>query len=282
MNKMIGLLAILLIAIVPAALADLSVNASVEVNAETGSTEKTDTTETTATAEANASADAQMTPRDRMKERMRNGGTAMETRAVVKDVRAATAETRVALKTERAELKTLGDELKTCRGKKDDSCEKKRTDAKVEVKASLVKAADEVLELLGKTKTRLAESNVSTKADLTAQIDAQITLVTDAKAKAEALNENSTRADVKEASAALRKAVTSARKTLRIGAHLVVAERFGGVIKVTEQLEARLERALEHLKEKGVDVSSVNTATFKAKLDLAKASQQAEIGRAHV
>lgn len=268
---MIGLLALLLIAIVPMALAEVSVDASVDVNAQTGDTE------TTATTDANASTDAQMTPRDRMKERMRTGGAMTENRAVVKDVRAANAETRVALKAERAELRALGEELKACKGKRDDTCEKKRADAKVEVKASLIKAADEVIELLGKTKTRLADSNVSTKAELTAQIDAQITLVTEAKAKAEALNENSTRAEVKAASAELRKAIVSARKSLRIGAHLVVAARFGGVIKMTEQLELRLERALEHLKSKGVDVSSVNTATFEAKLDAAKASHQAAV-----
>lgn len=272
MKAIIGLLALMLVAMIPIAAAEVSVDASVQTSTDASVTDAS--AKTDVSADANASTDT-MSPRDRMKERMRKGAeTVKETRAVVKDVRPALVQTRAEVRAERAEIKALGEELKLCRGKRDDSCEKKRTDAKLQVKDSLMKAADEVLALLETTKTRVLESDAETKAEIAAKLDAHITAVTDAKAKVDALSETSTRQEINDAAKTLRKAIAGARSDLQRGIHRVVAQRFGGILKMTEQLEARLTRALEQLAKQGVDISTVDTAAFSAALDKAQAAHK--------
>ncbi|MBS3147699.1 hypothetical protein J4219_02330 [Candidatus Woesearchaeota archaeon] len=244
--KITALLALFIVALSPfAAAQEVSVDASVDVT-------------------ATVDADNDRSPRaNKTNDRMQ------ETRTNAKDASVLKAEVGAKARVEARSIKDIEASLKECRGKRTDDCAQKRSEAKLSVKASLIKAADSVLELLGKTKARLAESNAPGKDAAIADLDLQITAVTQAKATVETLNETSTRADIQRAAKDLRSAINDARESLRAGAHKLVALRLGGVIQKSEHLENRLENALAKLESQGVDTSTVNLDAFEAKLDTA-------------
>lgn len=195
---------------------------------------------------------------------------AKEVRMVKQDVRAMRLDTRDAIKAERARIVALADELRSCKGKTTEECKQKRSSGKTAVKQTLMNAADQVLKLLNDAKARIEASEIEGKADATSKIDAQIANIEAAKAKVEALTEESTREDYNAANKELRNAINEARKDLKKSTHSLVSRRMGLIIGMAEQLEKRLDNALAKLAEKGVDTSGVDVEAFKAKVSEAK------------
>jgi hypothetical protein len=195
---------------------------------------------------------------------------AKEVRMVKQDVRAMRLDARDAIKAERAKISALGDELRSCKGKNTEDCKQKRASGKTTVKQTLMNAADHVLKLLNDAKARIEASEINAKEEATSKIDAHIASIDAAKAKVEALTEESTREEYNTANKELRNAINEARKDLKTSAHSLVSRRMGVVIQMAEQLEKRLDNALAKLAEKGVDTSNVDIGAFKAKVDEAK------------
>jgi len=195
---------------------------------------------------------------------------AKEVRAVAKDIRTMRLETRDAIRAEKVKMSALADELRSCKGKNTEDCKQKRASGKTTVKQTLMNAADQVLKLLNDAKARIEASEIASKEEATSKIDAHIASIEAAKAKVEALTEESTREEYNAANKELRNAINEARKDLRTSAHSLVSRRMGVAIKMAEQLEARLEKTLAKLAEKGIDTSGVDLTTFKEKVDSAK------------
>lgn len=195
---------------------------------------------------------------------------AKEIRDVRKDIRTARAETVEAIKAERTRMLALGDELRSCKGKNTEDCKQKRATGKTTIKQTLTNAADQVLKLLNDAKARIEASELESKEEAISKIDAHITSIEAAKAKVEALTEESTREDYKAANKELRDAINEARKDLRKSTHSLASRRMGLVIGMAEQLEKRLDSMLAKLSEKGIDTSGVDVEAFKAKVSEAK------------
>lgn len=195
---------------------------------------------------------------------------AKEVRMVKQDVRAMRLDTRDAIKAERAKIVALTDELRACKGQNTEDCKQKRSSGKTTVKQTLMNAADQVLKLLNDAKARIEASEIASKEEATSKIDAHIASIEAAKAKVEALTEESTREEYNAANKELRNAINEARKDLRTSTHSLVSRRMGLVIGMAEQLEKRLDNALAKLAEKGVDTSAIDVEAFKAKVSEAK------------
>jgi len=193
-----------------------------------------------------------------------------EIREVRKDIRAERSETVEVIKSERTKMIALGDELRSCKGKNTEECKQKRATGKKTIKQTLLNSADHVLKLLNDAKARIEASEIESKEEAIGKIDAQITNIEAAKAKVEALTEESTREEYNSANKELRNAINEARKDLRKSTYSLVSRRMGLVIGMAEQLEKRLENALAKLAEKGVDTSGVELDAFKAKVSEAK------------
>lgn len=195
---------------------------------------------------------------------------AKEVRMVKQDVRTMRLDTIDAIKAERARIIALGDELRSCKGKNTEDCKQKRASGKTTVKQTLMNAADQVLKLLNDAKARIEASEIASKEEAMSKIDVQIASVEAAKAKVEALTEESTREDYNAATKELRNTINEARKDLRTSTHSLVSRRMGLAIGMAEQLEKRLDNTLAKLAEKGIDTSSVDIEAFKAKVGEAK------------
>jgi len=259
MRKAIALLALLVIGLAPLALAeDDSVNVSANANANVS------TGDTSTSAHAGANAAGRGKGSERTQDVREHG---KEVKAVAKDLRTMKSETRGSMKSHVEELKAVAQSLKDCKGKKDDDCEQKRKGAKETAKNTLADAATDVTTLLTNAKARIAESNLTNKDTLTADIDAQLTAIASAKAKIDALNENSTKKDIQAATKDLRSAVQKARRSVRSDIHGIIANKLGNVLMVATNVATRLDKALAQLKAKGVDTSSVDLTQFKAKLN---------------
>jgi len=193
-----------------------------------------------------------------------------EVRMVKQDVRAMRLDARDAIKAERVKITALADELRSCKGKNTEDCKQKRASGKTTVKQTLMNAADQVLKLLNDAKARIEASEIASKEEATSKIDTHITSIEAAKAKVEALTEESTRDEYNAANKELRNAINEARKDLKTSTHSLVSRRMGLVIGMAEQLEKRLDNALAKLAEKGVDTSKVDVEAFKAKVSEAK------------
>lgn len=193
-----------------------------------------------------------------------------DVRMVKQDVRAMRLDTRDAIKAERARIVALADELRACKGQNTEDCKQKRASGKTTVKQTLMNAADQVLKLLNDAKARIEASEIASKEEAMSKIDAHITSIEAAKAKVEALTEESTRDEYNAANKELRNAINEARKDLKTSTHSLVSRRMGLVIGMAEQLEKRLDNALAKLAEKGVDTSAIDVEAFKAKVSEAK------------
>ncbi len=244
MKKIIALLALLMVALAPVVAAE---EAATNANTEEGSTIREK---------------AQMVRED-----------VRDARAVKADIRPMRTELRAELKAHREQLEMTRKSLTNCKGQRTEDCNQKRTEGKMQVKRVLIAAAADVLEMLNSAKARVEQSDLSNKAEITAEIDAQIKNLEAAKVKVEALTETSTREEILTASKELRQAIAEAKKVLRIGAHNLVNKRLSAVIQLSDNLDDRLDNAIAKLKAKGVDTSSIDLASFDAKIEEAEKLQ---------
>ncbi len=194
-----------------------------------------------------------------------------EMRSTAKDMKPIAEEARNQMKARRASVKEMQESLKDCKGQKTEGCEQKRKNARLNSKEILLKAEEDMTGLLQAAKERILQSALDNKEKLVAGMDERLNKMAEAKAKADALTEESTQMEIKGAAKELREAVTEGKRALRTGAHKMVYQKMGGVLKSSEQLKAKLEKMLEKLQEKGADTSGIALDAFKTKLTEAEA-----------
>ena len=166
-------------------------------------------------------------------------------RAGIESLREEHAEIRAELSEERAEFRAAveaGNE----------------EDAIAHAKAYLIRVADIIINNLEKIKAHVEENDDLTEeeaANITADIDAKIELMTEAKADVEAAE---TKEEVKAAGAAITEAWHSMRFGLRLHADALLRLKVTDILKRAEYLENKFESALARLEEEGHDVSDAN------------------------
>jgi hypothetical protein len=178
------------------------------------------------------------------------------------------AEVRARIQTSRADFLDARAKIKA-RGRDASPADKKEF---------LLSASDRILDLLAKLYERVNASDAEDKEALLEEIQDAIDAVSAAKAKVEALNESSTREEIRAAVKELREAWKDAEKLLKKGAHRVVHKRVGLVVQRMEHLARKLARMLEHLEEKGLDVGVA--ADLKVKFDAELDSAQDHLDKA--
>ncbi len=284
----IALMAIVLISLVPLALARVTIQGSSDTSASTENSGASEDTHASAQVSASAGSDADnggnasgrhgrvgmrlgQDMQDKMQQWRKDRN---ESISVVKDIRAMKRATREEISSQRAELKMKLDALKDCKGQNTQECEEARSNAKSTVIASLKTDIAQVSSLLDSAKTRVSESKLENKDEIAADLDAQINAVASVKVEIDALSDSSSKADAQKAAKDLRKVVQEARQSLQAGAHSLVANKLGDVIQLSQALETRLNNALAHLKAKGMDTSSIDVTSFKAKINVAAQAHQ--------
>ncbi|MEM4282424.1 MAG: hypothetical protein QW559_03395 [Candidatus Woesearchaeota archaeon] len=178
-------------------------------------------------------------------------------------------------------LDELKDDLKGCRGNQSDVCNLVRQHAKIQSREFLLSAADRIVIALEQAKERVAASSIpeDEKTLVISLLDARISVVKEASKKAEALTENSTPEEVREAAKAIREAAKAAFVSLNSGTGRLMNEKIHGVLVRSEQLKQKLEDRISKLKERGFDVSTIEDlkANFDAKLAEARTNYESAV-----
>lgn len=240
--KWLALLAVFVLALAPAALAD-------ETNEETTET----STESTVK-------DRMQNTRDQMK----------DARAVRADIKPMRADLRKDLMDKRAKLKTLRTDLTACKGKMTDDCKQKRMDGKMTAKDTLLAAAQKTLDMLKSALARVEASELSDKEAIAANINEQITAIENAAKEVEALTEESTRDAYVAAAKTLKEALNGARSALHKGTTGLVHKRLGNAIMNAEKLAERLANKIEEMAKEGMDTTKLDLLAFNRYIDAAK------------
>lgn len=254
MNKLypLAVLAILLIGMVPFAIA------------EEGSDSGSDSAESDGDDDADDSTRSESGKRKRVElrtELREKRGELQETRERLR-IREESGDARTEIREERkTRFGDLRSQLKeACKENKDSAeCNALKDDLKGEAKAHLLAVAERMLAALSNTKTKIeaSEMDADAKARIITGIDARISAVAAVKAEIDVLPESPTREQVKELAKELRDAWKESRKALRTGVGRMVNHRMAGIIEKSEHLTARLEKTLEKLEAKGLDISGI-------------------------
>lgn len=175
----------------------------------------------------------------------------------------------------KARLAEKKDQLKECKGSDTDECIALRADAKKDAGEFLSNIADRVLAMLERTQERVDKSKLSEedKVILKDQLELKMAEIASTKDSIEAFTENTTKEEIAEAAKTIRDVWKDAKDLIKKGAGLAASDRLGGVIVKSEKLQAKLEKAISKLKDKGKDVSKAEElkTSFDAKLAEAKA-----------
>lgn len=196
-------------------------------------------------------------------------------RANVVAVRADLAKARADFLGARSEFAKARAEFAKCSG---DECADAKAHVKIEAQTTLLTAADHVLSVLGTMKAKVEASNLSAeeKAEAIAALDARITAVTEARATVANLDENATRAELRDAAQTIRKAWKDARAAIKRHAGQLAWGEMKAVIAASVRMSAKLDTTIARLEEQGADaddIAEINEmkAEFDAKIDEAEA-----------
>ncbi len=254
----IALFAILLVALAPVSFAD-----------DNGDDETHDV-DASVEADATVDSDGGRLGKERMQE-VREG-----MRERVEQVREMRTEARQQFASRREALRALRGQLDQCRGRQTDECKQLRRDARLEARDTLRDAVSNMVTMLKQARDRIAASDLAAeqKTQLLSELDAKIAEATEAAQTSDEVTEESSAADVKEKAQEVRKAAQEARHSLRSAANQLVAQKLGHALRRADALEHRLEKALENMQRKGVDVSGLNTEALESKIGEAKIAYQ--------
>ncbi|HLC66023.1 MAG TPA: hypothetical protein VJK52_00100 [Candidatus Nanoarchaeia archaeon] len=181
----------------------------------------------------------------------------------------------------KSRLPELRKEFRSCKEKESDSCIDLRVKVLAEAKAHLATAAQRMLDALNTARIRIssAELDADTKARLLADLDLRITAITEIQTKIAALPDNPSKEEVQELNQELRRAWKEGRHSLRSGTGRMMNSRMAGIVVKSEHLTAKLEKTLEKLKARGVDISGIeaDVDAYAAVIAEAKAAQVASL-----
>lgn len=175
----------------------------------------------------------------------------------------------------KARLDEKKDQLKECKGSDTDECIVLREDAKKDAGEFLSNIADHVLAMLERAQERVDKSKLSEeeKVTLKDQLELKMAEIASTKDSVDAFTENTTKEEIAEAAKTIREIWKDAKDLIKKSAGLAASDKLGGIIVKSEKLQAKLEKAISKLSEKGTDVSKAEElkTSFDAKLAEAKA-----------
>lgn len=252
-NMLWAMLAVLLVAIVPFAVAE-----------EQGTTVDS-TTETTANTDDDAAEETDEAGEGSRRENLRERREDLrENRQTIRDVRQEEKDAREDIREIRkSRFGDMREQLKTtCKDTRDnEECKQLKDQLKVEAGNHLAEVVQRMLTGLENAKAKIEASGVdaTAKANALASIDAQIVVLQAIQTKITALPENPTREEVRALAKELQDAWKNSRRALHIGVGRMVNNRMGGIIEKSEHLATRLEKTLEKLEARGIDTSGIET-----------------------
>jgi DNA repair exonuclease SbcCD ATPase subunit len=149
---------------------------------------------------------------------------------------------------------------------------KNATGAIENAKVFLTSSADAVINAIEKIKSKVSENNDLTQEEadnIISEMDAKIKEMQDAKAKVAAAT---TKEEIKAAGKEIVRAWERMKNIIKIHAERQVLSKTNEVVKMSEQLEKRLEATLEKLSEKGYNTTGINSKIdeFSAKINDAR------------
>ncbi|MBD3361400.1 hypothetical protein GF358_01260 [Candidatus Woesearchaeota archaeon] len=177
-------------------------------------------------------------------------------------------------KKSRQKIEQMKNKLQQCKGKTKIDCTEARKQARKHSQDFLFNAADRALALVEKTRERIENSDMSEedKADALADLEERAAEIASARETIDAIGENPSKDEIKEATKVLRESWTKANKEIKQKAAKNAAGKIGGTLVKIERLNAKLERTVEQLKSRGLDTTPIETMMqqFENKIQEAK------------
>ena len=173
------------------------------------------------------------------------------------------------LKQQRANFTDSKQKIKECKNSNVEDCKKARHNAK----EFLLTTVDTILELQTQTLSRLESSeDFEGKTEIIAQIELDIQNLISIKENIGLLGDNPSREDIKKISSELRNYWSDNKRHLEFGVERILNKKVFGILTRIKQLETKLDRTLEKLKEKGYDTTKAEEkiGEFKQYLETAK------------
>ena len=173
------------------------------------------------------------------------------------------------LKQQRANFTDSKQKIKECKNSNVEDCKKARHNAK----EFLLTTVDTILELQTQTLSRLESSeDFEGKTEIIAQIELDIQNLISIKENIGLLGDNPSREDIKKISSELRNYWSDNKRHLEFGVERILNKKVFGILTRIKQLETKLDRTLEKLKEKGYDTTKAEEkiGEFKQNLETAK------------
>ncbi len=171
------------------------------------------------------------------------------------------------------------EKLKACKGKADATCTEERRKTRKNAQKFLLNAAYRMTGLLEKARERIQKSDrlsEEEKATAIASIEARMQDVVSAQETIEATTEAATKEEVKESAKMLRETWRKANKEIKEKTAREVSGKIGGTLVKIERLQAKLERTVEKLKQKGMDTTPIEAMMqqFENKIAEGKAAHE--------
>lgn len=175
----------------------------------------------------------------------------------------------------KAQLAENKEKLKACKGLSNAACTEERIKARKNSQKLMLNAADRILGLLEKAKTRVQESDQLSeeeKATAIAALEDRMQDIASARETIEQTTEAATKEEIKESATLIREAWRKANKEIKEKASRAAVGKIGGTLVKIEKLEAKLERTVNKLKSQGIDTTPIETMMqqFENKIQEAK------------
>ena len=177
------------------------------------------------------------------------------------------------LKQQRANFTDSKQKIKECKNSNVEDCKKARHNAK----EFLLTTVDTILELQTQTLSRLESSeDFEGKTEIIAQIELDIQNLISIKENIGLLGDNPSREDIKKISSELRNYWSDNKRHLEFGVERILNKKVFGILTRIKQLETKLDRTLEKLKEKGYDTTKAEEKIGEVKQHLETAKNEHE------
>lgn len=160
---------------------------------------------------------------------------------------------------------------KDCEDEQKEECQQAKQDVQRNMKPFLLKSADMVLDALERVRARVAaavDMDTEKQKELLENLDLRIRAVTEARAAVEAMPDDASREDLREAAKIIKDAWKDTRIVLKDSVGHVMLARLGNILHRVKQLDSRLEATRDKLRAKGKDVTKLDSllVDFRAML----------------
>jgi len=171
------------------------------------------------------------------------------------------------------------EKFKECKADNSTECQEAKEKVKENAKPFLGNSLEMILKALERLKEHVTDNenmNADAKTRLLAKIDAKIAVITAAQAEIEALGENATPEQIREAAKTARDAWKETKPVVEESSAEVVNAKLGNIIHQTEQLSTKIHSVRDRLANQSKDVTELDEkiVEFDAKLALAKTEYQ--------